>query len=120
MIETFTTSLSERLKEELPGVGAQMKMASIKRISELESLIFKKPEDPVKSSILILLYPNKSEIFTLLVQKTEDGSMHSGQIGFPGGKYEDTDNSLIETALREANEEVGIISDEVEIGGANE
>lgn len=45
------------------------------------------------------------------------GGVHSGQISFPGGKQEDFDASVIDTALREANEELGILSENVEIIG---
>lgn len=42
---------------------------------------------------------------------------HSGQVAFAGGKYEQTDASLIETALRETHEEIGIHPDDVDILG---
>jgi 8-oxo-dGTP pyrophosphatase MutT (NUDIX family) len=42
---------------------------------------------------------------------------HAGQICFPGGRFHDSDETLIETALREAQEEIGLRRDFVEIGG---
>ena len=41
--------------------------------------------------------------------------MHSNQVGFPGGKYEDSDGSLEYTALRETEEEVGISKSKIEV-----
>ena len=43
---------------------------------------------------------------------------HSGQISFPGGKFEDEDNSLDATALREAFEEIGLRSENVCLWGS--
>ena len=42
-----------------------------------------------------------------LIKRTDYKGVHSGQIGFPGGKQEKVDNSLWNTALRECNEELG-------------
>ncbi|MGZ8391122.1 MAG: CoA pyrophosphatase [Rhodoplanes sp.] len=42
---------------------------------------------------------------------------HAGQVCFPGGRFHSSDESLIETALREAEEEIGLTRDDVEIGG---
>lgn len=54
----------------------------------------------------------------LLIKRVEDGKAHSGQVSFPGGKQDIQDADLRTTALREANEEVGLISSEVEIIGS--
>ena len=49
--------------------------------------------------------------------RDRNNSNHSGQIAFPGGKKEEHDANLIETALREANEEIGIVKEHVEVIG---
>ena len=54
------------------------------------------------------------EIRVLLVQRGMRG-IHGGQLGFPGGKREPGDRSLLETALRETHEEVGLPKDQIEI-----
>ncbi len=54
----------------------------------------------------------------IFIERTEDRSVHSRQIAFPGGQREIGDASLMETALREAEEEIGIDSDSVKIVGA--
>lgn len=53
----------------------------------------------------------------LLTKRTETVEHHKGQISFPGGRHEDSDTSLLETALRETEEEVGISRDSIEIIG---
>lgn len=54
------------------------------------------------------------ELRVVLVRRT-DGGAHGGQIALPGGKREPGDESFIDTALREANEEIGIQPDKVEV-----
>ena len=54
----------------------------------------------------------------LFIRRTSfDGDRHSGQVAFAGGKREDTDESLLTTALREAEEEIGLVADDVEVLG---
>ena len=52
------------------------------------------------------------------MKRREDKTAHSGQVSFPGGSYEASDADMKATALREAQEEVGIMSAEVDILGA--
>lgn len=68
-----------------------------------------------KAAVLILLYPkNGLTHFTLIKRPTYDGT-HSGQIALPGGKWEETDSSIIDTALREAKEETNIEENKVQV-----
>jgi len=53
----------------------------------------------------------------VFIRRSEYVGIHSGQIAFPGGKYEDSDEDLRTTALREVEEEIGIKADAVEILG---
>ncbi len=76
------------------------------------------PDSARSSAVLSLLFPHQDELHVLLIQRTEDGHAHSGQISFPGGRQDPTDADLRATALREANEEVGIMSSDVEILGS--
>ena len=54
----------------------------------------------------------------LLTQRTEHLKKHAGQISFPGGRAEPDDASLVATALREAQEEVGLAPERVEVLGS--
>lgn len=71
----------------------------------------------VRSSVLvpIALYERKPSL--IFVLRSKDTKHHSGQIGFPGGIIEKGDLSPLSAALREAEEEIGIKSDSVEIVG---
>lgn len=53
----------------------------------------------------------------LLTLRPEEMSLHAGQICFPGGRFQSGDKDLLQTALREAEEETGISPDSVEVAG---
>lgn len=72
---------------------------------------------PVAGSVLILLYPKNDFFATVLIKRTEDNGVHSGQISFPGGKQDSDDISSINTALREAEEEIGVKPFNIEVIG---
>lgn len=76
----------------------------------------KRPTETSKiSAVLVLFYPfNGRSYFTLIKRPTYNG-YHSGQVAFPGGKKEPTDNSLKDTALREAFEEIGVHQSSVKV-----
>ncbi len=111
----FAILLENRLQKPLPGRSAHLKMSSLARIRELRR--FTPSADVTQSSVLILLYPLHGTIGLVLMQRPEYQGVHSGQISLPGGKYEETDESLIYTALREAKEEIGIDPVQVQITG---
>jgi 8-oxo-dGTP pyrophosphatase MutT (NUDIX family) len=62
-----------------------------------------------------LLRDESGELRILLVVRHDDGGLHGGQIGLPGGRPEPRDTSLRATALREAEEEVGLDRSTVEV-----
>ena len=68
-----------------------------------------------KSAVLILLYPRAGEDYIVFMRRTETVAHHKGQISLPGGGYEPADPDLIHTALREANEELGIDPGRVQV-----
>lgn len=63
---------------------------------------------PRPAAVLIPIVDRKPEATVLVTLRTERLSVHAGQIAFPGGKVEGTDVTLAETALREAEEEIGL------------
>jgi 8-oxo-dGTP pyrophosphatase MutT (NUDIX family) len=80
-------------------------------------LNFKPNERTRKSAVLILFYPYQNQIhFPLILRPAYDG-VHSGQVAFPGGRYELSDENLLRTALREAQEEIGLRLTDVKILG---
>lgn len=62
----------------------------------------------------IIRRPQLSVLFTL---RAKHLNHHAGQISFPGGRYDDTDADLTETALRECEEEIGLQRSKIEIIG---
>jgi 8-oxo-dGTP pyrophosphatase MutT (NUDIX family) len=115
MFRSFVNRLTTRLAQDLPGENVQFSMAPITREKIKE--IPKENYHPRKSAVLILLFPVGNSIKTLLIQRPEYDGVHSGQVAFPGGKFEESDVTLQQTALREAFEEVGIIPEMVNIIG---
>lgn len=116
MFIEFVGHLSDEIKQGLPGWDAQKRMISANRIKVDNEVIAKK--NPRQSSVLVWLYPKNGEIFTRLILRPVYKGVHSAQVAFPGGAREDTDTDLWHTALREAQEEVGLPAEEVNfIGG---
>ncbi|WP_435625180.1 NUDIX hydrolase [Flagellimonas sp.] len=99
----------------LPGSDSHHKMSPAFRKQWLESKKIE-AQNPKKAGVMALFYPNTSQNTQLLLilRKTYQG-VHSNQIAFPGGKEEPEDKSLLETALRETHEEVGIPPTSVEV-----
>jgi 8-oxo-dGTP pyrophosphatase MutT (NUDIX family) len=79
----------------------------------------KKIEDPTltNAAVLVLLFPRSNGLHVLLTKRTEDVEHHKGQISFPGGAEDPGDTSITETALREAQEEIGIEPERIEVLG---
>ena len=115
MFPEFIGRLKYRLALPLPGANAHYMMAHPYRRQNF--LYRNEPADAKQGSVLILLYAAENNINTVLILRTEYDGVHSGQVAFPGGKFEDADIDLKTTALREASEEIGIIGSEVEIIG---
>jgi 8-oxo-dGTP pyrophosphatase MutT (NUDIX family) len=68
-----------------------------------------------KAAVLVPVYRNDGgELILVLVRRTE-GDIHGGQLAFPGGKMSSLDDSLLDTALREAEEEIGLRKSNIEI-----
>lgn len=113
--EQIIEQLEQQLCEPLPGEEAQYRMASYTRKrKELRKVI---PRADVRmAAVLVMLYPKNGETYITLMQRTDRGA-HSGQVSFPGGGVEKEDKDLADTALREAQEEVGIRPEDVNVIG---
>jgi 8-oxo-dGTP pyrophosphatase MutT (NUDIX family) len=70
------------------------------------------------AGVLVAVYADGGRLHAVFTKRREDLRRHPGEISFPGGRYEDTDADLLETALREAEEEIGLPSAEVQVLGA--
>lgn len=108
--------IQSRLTKNLPGARAQANMAPAPDLPERFDLEQRKSAR--KSAVLILLYQESGKVkFPLIVRQKYEG-VHSGQVALPGGKYEQGDDSLIATALREAEEEIGVERSSIQVLGA--
>src|SRR5512135_1307040 len=103
--KAFINSIEEKLALPLPGLASQLKMAGMRRLMEDGAVIV--PDDAKKSAVLALFYPAHGKIYLVFIKRTEYPGVHSGQISFPGGGWEKGDKDLVDTALREAEEEIG-------------
>ena len=113
MIELFKTYISEQFKYPLPGIKTHLEAAPYRK-ADVDELTKKQAR---QSGVLILFYEKNNILHTVLIKRAINNSNHSGQIAFPGGKKEEHDANLIETALREANEEIGIVKEHVDVIG---
>jgi 8-oxo-dGTP pyrophosphatase MutT (NUDIX family) len=68
------------------------------------------------SAVLVLIFPINGMLSLVLMKRTEYPGVHSGQISFPGGRREEHEE-LLDTALREAQEELGINRQQLELLG---
>ncbi|MCE7748383.1 MAG: CoA pyrophosphatase, partial [Candidatus Heimdallarchaeota archaeon] len=82
------------------------------KLESVKSPVSHKPHLKL-AAVLIPIYSDSNRI--LLTKRTENLKHHQGQIAFPGGRYEESDETLAETVLRETEEEVGIKSDFIEL-----
>jgi 8-oxo-dGTP pyrophosphatase MutT (NUDIX family) len=85
-------------------------------LSQRQKLSISDPQR-VPSAVLIPIYRKQGQPYILFIQRTDRVRDHKGQISFPGGAYEEGDENLLQTALREATEEVGLMAGDVEVLG---
>jgi len=74
-------------------------------------------EDLKASAVLIPLFYNQGQYHVLFTERSEEVNFHKGQVCFPGGTREPSDSSLLQTALREAEEEISLKAKDIEILG---
>jgi len=72
---------------------------------------------PVQASVLVPLVPRAEGLTVLLTQRTDHLTDHPGQVSFPGGRAEPEDADAVATALREAEEEIGLAPTNVDVLG---
>lgn len=110
----FIRNLKNRLNQALPGSSAQAEMSpTAQRLKAIA------PKEARVACVLALFFPKNGKQHLVLIERADSNpnDRHRGQIGFPGGKLEDSDDSLEACALREAEEEVGVKASEIELLG---
>jgi 8-oxo-dGTP pyrophosphatase MutT (NUDIX family) len=110
-IKTIADRIKELLSGDLPGEKAHKMMIPETRRN------FRPGNIKREAAVLIILFPDHREINISLIKRTEYEGPHSGQISFPGGMKEKTDQDLEMTAVREATEETGLNMTELQVLG---
>jgi len=104
MLELSPENIARLLRGGLPGKKSHLKMIPPGR----KLVVGKQDEDQVRySSVLLLLFRHEGKLYTCLTKRASGMRNHPGQISLPGGRMEDGEKPEV-TALREAQEEVGI------------
>ena len=107
--------LKEQFQLELPGIQAQNRMSPIQNSGK-----YRTPSTGHKTAcVMALLHPKQEELYVTFIKRaaSHPDDKHAGQIGFPGGKFEEGDESLLMCALRETNEEIGVSASDIEVLG---
>ena len=106
-------NIKKALSQSLPGSTSHRRMLPVNRelVADIDDQSRMK-----HSSVLLLLYPENSELHVCLIKRPAHMKHHAGQIALPGGRIEKGETAL-ETALRETWEEIGITPDQIEILG---
>lgn len=113
--EMFIKSASKIKNLNLPGEVSQFKMSPPFR-EELAEANKEKMKNAKQAGVMALFYPNKEgETFLILILRKTYKGVHSAQVGFPGGRYEDDDPDLEYTAVRETYEEVGVKMETIQV-----
>lgn len=113
--ERLIQKLEQRLAQDLPATLAHEAMRALDNSGRPPQFNHTLPPRP--GSVLLLLYPGVDGAINFpLIKRPDYVGAHSGQVSFPGGKAE-LGETKIQTALREAEEEVGVRASDVKVLG---
>ena len=93
------------------------KLAPIEIAETLYDAIEGSHPQALKAAVLLPLFEQEGELYLAFIQRASTLRSHSGQIAFPGGKKDPEDLFPVATALREAQEEIGLDPQRVEVLG---
>jgi len=102
----FLDKLKQGFSRELPGIDAHKRMSPINRL--IAPLTVEERKKYRNSAVSLICFPINNNIHCVLLQRSEYEGNHSAQMSFPGGKWEENDESLEHTARRETLEEIGV------------
>ncbi len=107
--------IKQALTGPLPGLRGQKVMAPGYRA--LDPKVYAEGSKTCRrAAVLLLLYPRDGHLYTVLTERRHDLPQHPGQISMPGGSR-DGDETVAQTAIREAHEEIGVDPESVEVLG---
>jgi len=95
----------------------QITVESIKHYFKFFHRIIQENSALTPAAVLILLFKKEGQLHVFLTKRTYDVKYHKGQISFPGGAKDEKDITLIATALREAEEEIGLSKKDIDVLG---
>lgn len=103
----FIIAIQQLEHLELPALHSHKKMAPLERLKVLEESNLNRP-NARNAAVMMLFYPKNDKTHFALIKRNSYPGVHSSQIAFPGGKVEERDENLMQTALRETYEEIGV------------
>jgi 8-oxo-dGTP pyrophosphatase MutT (NUDIX family) len=115
-----TTNIIQKLKDslalDLPGQHFQNLMSPVEAHEKYRIV----PKEHKVACVMALIHPKADgQLYITYIERASihPDDKHAGQIGFPGGKFEEDDESLIICALREVEEELGLKMNDIEVLG---
>lgn len=112
--DLFFKAVTNVLNVELPSISSHVKMAPLERVKMMEENSYNL-SSVRKAAVMMLFYPKNDITHLLLIVRNSYPGVHSSQIAFPGGKVEEIDFDLKQTALRETYEEIGIHPNDIDV-----
>jgi 8-oxo-dGTP pyrophosphatase MutT (NUDIX family) len=98
--------------------GAALAAKLQNRLLAPEAAVELEVSGATNAAVLVPLYERDGEIHAVFTRRRDDLRRHPGEISFPGGRHETGDADLVQTALRETDEEIGLRPAAVRIVGA--
>ena len=96
----------------------RQRLAPVQEITFLSDRVEGRQPDARKAAVLLALFERDDRLYLTFIRRASTLRAHSGEIAFPGGGVENSDFSPVSTALREAEEEIGLNATNIEILGA--
>lgn len=114
LFNDFLNNIHSIAQVELPSVNSHLKMAPLERAELMRKAEFNLYEAR-KAGVMMLFYPKDDVTHLVLIVRNYYNGVHSSQIAFPGGKFENSDTNMQHTALRETHEEIGISPENIHV-----
>jgi 8-oxo-dGTP pyrophosphatase MutT (NUDIX family) len=111
-MKSLAQTLMKRLNQPLPGWEAQIKAARA-----LEHHDWRVAPNPYPCGLMLLLYPSQDELCVVFIKRPAYNDYFSKHVSFPGGGSRKSDENIIQTALRETKEELGVDPEAVTVLG---
>ncbi|MEM7661047.1 MAG: CoA pyrophosphatase [Pseudomonadota bacterium] len=109
------TGLDDFLKRAERGLDAPSGLQRMPDVGDQDFLPDEKLQMIRPAGVLMGIVPRPDDPAFVLTQRPNSMPTHAGQVAFPGGKMEENDADEVAAALREADEEVGVVPDDTEI-----